>query len=141
MITINSNNATAYNNLGNLHAIKGEIDDAITSYKKAISLSSDDSGIYLNLGLAYLMNGNQVESQQMLEHALQQLGNDHQTACNMLGVPTSKAEAKAGQTPILADDIRSLFMRIAGKGDMESFSPRLRAFKMDKGAVYLYWKR
>lgn len=41
--------AASWNNLGNIHAAEGRIDDAITAFEQAITYRPDEPGMYLNL--------------------------------------------------------------------------------------------
>jgi tetratricopeptide (TPR) repeat protein len=141
IITIAPDNAAAFNNLGNLYVIEGRTDDAILSYEKARNLIPDDPGIYLNLGMGYLMTDNPTESQKMLEQAFQKL-EDYKDACKLVGVPSQESKAK-GAEPLLADEIRSLFISAAKRTDVEAALKQLRprATEVGKEEIYLYWKR
>ena len=52
-ISINPNDAVAYNNRGNVSANVGEYDKAIADYDRAISINPNDAVAYNNRGLAY----------------------------------------------------------------------------------------
>ena len=85
-------NAPAHNNLANLYIMAGgtdAVDAAISSYEKARALSPADGGIYLNLGLGYLMADNPTASQEMLNQSFQHLKN-YQAACRLVGVPSQE---------------------------------------------------
>ena len=83
-------------------------------YEKARALNPNDPGIYLNLGMGYLIADSQTESQEILEQAFQQLG-DYRSACNLVGIPASEVVTKGAEKPLLVDEIRSLFMSVAEK--------------------------
>ena len=87
------------------------------------------------------MTDNQTESKRILEQAFQRL-EDYKDACNLVGVPSQKPTAK-GVEPLLADDIRSLFINAAKGGDVEYTLKQLRprAAEAGKEEIYLYWKR
>jgi tetratricopeptide (TPR) repeat protein len=147
MVTIAPDNAAGHNNLANLYVMQGRMDDAISSYENAHDLSPDDPGIHLNLGMGYLMTDNPTESQNMLTQAFQQL-EDYRAACYLVGVPSEEVRAKAAVAPLLAEEIRSLFVRAAeggprARGDMEAATRQFRARAEEAGKenIYLYWKR
>lgn len=135
-------NAAAVNNLGNLYVIEGKMDSAIPIYEKARNLTPEDPGISINLGLGYLVTGNPIESQRMLEEAFGQL-KDHRIACNLVGVPSQNPTVKGAKEPPLADEIRSLFISIAKGSGIKATGNEIsqRSAEAKKGEVYLYWKR
>ena len=56
-ISINPNNAEAYNNLGNVHKDQGKLEEAIIAYTKAISVKPAYADAYNNLGNALKYQG------------------------------------------------------------------------------------
>jgi hypothetical protein len=93
--------------------------------------------------MGYLMTDNPTASQQMLNEAFQQLG-DYQAACKLVGVPSQTPDDKKREkVSLLADEIRSLFIRAAKGDDIETGvkQVRQRAAEAGKTEVYLYWKR
>jgi Flp pilus assembly protein TadD len=142
MVSLAPDDAAGYNNLANLYIIAGRTDDAVSSYEKARELSPDDPGIYLNLGLGYVMTNKPTESQNMLSQAFEQLG-DYKAAFNLVGVPSEEPVAKAAVAPLLADEIRSLFVNAAEGADVEVGVRQLRARADEAGRenIYFYWKR
>ena len=142
MITISPDNAAAHNNLANLYVIGGRADDAIQSYEKARDLSPDDPGIYLNLGMGYLITDQRTESQDMLEQAFQKLG-DYEAACRLMGLASQEPEARGAKEPLLAGEMRVLFVSAAKGVDVEAAVKKtsLRAAEAGRKEIYLYWKR
>jgi len=142
IITIVSDNAAAHNNLANLYVIEGRADAAISIYENARDLSPDDPGIYLNLGMGYLIVDNPTESQKMLEQAFQKL-EDYEVACNLVGVSSQESRVRGTKEPLHADEIRALFINAAkgvnAKAALKQLRPR--AMKAGKDEVYFYWKR
>jgi tetratricopeptide (TPR) repeat protein len=134
--------AAAHNNLANLYVIEGRADAAISSYEKARNLSPDDPGIYLNLGIGYLITDNATESQKILEQAFQKL-KGYKDACNLVGVPSQEPSAKGAKEPLMAVEIRTLFINAAKGTDVEAALKQLRprAQEVGKKETYLYWKR
>ena len=49
VLTAEPGDAASWNNLGNIHAAEGRIDDAITAFEHAITYRPDEPGMYLNL--------------------------------------------------------------------------------------------
>lgn len=58
----NPTSAAAHNNLGQLLAESGRVDEAIASYERSIELRPDDPAAYLNLGNAYGQLGRHDEA-------------------------------------------------------------------------------
>jgi tetratricopeptide (TPR) repeat protein len=52
-ITLNQNNAKAYNNRGIAYKNKGQYDRAIEDYNKALAVNPNDADAYTNRGIAY----------------------------------------------------------------------------------------
>ena len=142
ILTMAADNAAAHNNLANLYVIGDRADAAISSYEKALNLSPDDPGIYLNLGMGYLATDNQTGSQKMLSRAFQQL-EDYRAACNLVGMPSQEPVARGAETPLMANEIRSLFISAAEGNEIEIVGEQLRqrAEKAGGEEIYLYWKR
>ena len=62
LVAMDSTDAVAINNLGNVLFMKGDLDSAETLYLTAISFADskrDSDGIYLNLGLIYALKNEQ----------------------------------------------------------------------------------
>ncbi len=51
------NDAEAYNNRGNAYFEKGQHDQAISDYNKALEINPTDAGAYNNRGIAYMLKG------------------------------------------------------------------------------------
>ncbi|TAN60229.1 tetratricopeptide repeat protein [bacterium] len=56
-ISLNPDDAHAYNNRGNAYTDKGQYDRAIEDFNKAISLNPDDAEAYYNRGVVYGRKG------------------------------------------------------------------------------------
>jgi tetratricopeptide (TPR) repeat protein len=54
--------AIAHNNLGNVQIQQGKLDEAITSYRRALELQPDYAAAYNNLGLALRDQGRWEEA-------------------------------------------------------------------------------
>jgi tetratricopeptide (TPR) repeat protein len=57
-----SDNAAAYNNLGNLLLKDNQLEEAVKNYQKALSLDQMDMRIHLNLGIAYYLLDDKQET-------------------------------------------------------------------------------
>ena len=61
-LSIHPQNASAFNNLGNLHLLRQQSNVAIERYKQALQSDATDSAIFLNLGVAYYQKWAQLPS-------------------------------------------------------------------------------
>ena len=67
----NPDDALAYNNMGIAYDNKGNYDEAIACYKKAIKLNPDFVMAYGNLGIAYYSKGNYDKAIACYEKAIE----------------------------------------------------------------------
>ena len=79
-----SDKTIAYNYLGNAYDLLGEIDQAISYYRKAIANNPHPEGIYYNLGMAYRKKGDLDGAIAQYKKALD-LKPDYAEARNNLG--------------------------------------------------------
>ena len=56
-ISINPNNAEAYNNLGNVHKDQGMLEEAIEAFKQAVTIKPDFAEGYCNIGITFHNQG------------------------------------------------------------------------------------
>jgi tetratricopeptide (TPR) repeat protein len=56
-IQIDSRCAEAYNNLGNVMAEQGRLDESVANYRKSLSVRPDQAVVHFNLGVALLRLG------------------------------------------------------------------------------------
>ena len=61
---------TYYNDTGINYRVSGDIDKAITSYRKAISLSPNDEHLYYNIARAYIEKGKKKDAEECIGQAL-----------------------------------------------------------------------
>ncbi len=64
-------NAKIYFNLGSAHVLKGEIDEAITSFTKAVEINPNFTSAYNNLGQSYRKIGRIDEAIRMYKKAIE----------------------------------------------------------------------
>ena len=67
----NPNDAQAYNKRGIAYAIKGDYDDAIRDFNRAIELDPNIAMAMANMGLAYAQKGDKDNAKQWLKKALE----------------------------------------------------------------------
>ena len=70
-IELNPNDAQAYNNRGIVYAEKGDYDDAIQDFTKAIELDPNITTAMVNIGLAYAKKGDTDNARIWWEKALE----------------------------------------------------------------------
>jgi tetratricopeptide (TPR) repeat protein len=70
-LACNSDNYTAHNNLGDALLQKGNVDEAIVQYQKALQIYPDYAEAHYNLGCALLKKGNVDEAITQYQKALQ----------------------------------------------------------------------
>ena len=80
-----SDNCIAHNNLGNALLQKGNVDEAIAHYQKALQIKPDYAEAHNNLGNALLQKGNVDEAITHYQKALQ-INPDYAEAHNNLGI-------------------------------------------------------
>ena len=61
---------TYYNDTGINYRVSGDIDKAITSYRKAISISPNDEHLYYNIARAYIEKGKKKDAEECIGQAL-----------------------------------------------------------------------
>ena len=80
-----SNNGIAHDNLGRVLADRGEIDEAITHYRRALEIQPDHAGAHNNLGLALVRRGRIDEAISHYRRALA-INPEFAGAANNLGI-------------------------------------------------------
>lgn len=71
IIETNPGHAAAWNNLGNIHFLEGNIEEAMKCYQTATITSAKDGGIYLNMGIGYRKKEDESKSIEMFQNALE----------------------------------------------------------------------
>jgi len=61
---------TYYNDTGINYRVSGDIDKAITAYRKAISISPNDEHLYYNIARAYIEKGKKKDAEECIGQAL-----------------------------------------------------------------------
>jgi len=83
-LTCTPGNTTVYNDLGKALFQKGQVDEAILEYQKALVISPEDAGTYVNLGGALIQKGKVNEAITNFQKALS-IRPDFAEAHNNLG--------------------------------------------------------
>ena len=65
-----------YSRLAKLYAADGQVDDAITQYKKAVELSPGDGRVYQELGQLHLRKNDLEAAEKAFQEALQYAAHD-----------------------------------------------------------------
>jgi len=84
-------NARLYLNLGNTYYEKGQIDEAITQYRKSIDINKKYAVAYGNIGSAYLHKGDETKAEEYLTKAII-LKNNYPIAHYNLGIVKFKKQ-------------------------------------------------
>lgn len=86
-VEMNSKNAHAWNELGNVYFNAGSYDDAIAAYRKAIELDTQFAWPYTNLALSYVQKGQLSNAISLYQRGIELLSNekDKAVAWNRLG--------------------------------------------------------
>ncbi len=90
-VTNAPNNPYAHNNLGNILDSRGQVDEAIAQYRKALEIKLDYEDAYLNLGNALAGRGQVDEAIAQYRRALEIMPNDVDASRN-LGIVLSERE-------------------------------------------------
>jgi tetratricopeptide (TPR) repeat protein len=121
--------AAAHNNLGNVSLLNSEYQEAVSRYVEAIK-ADPDGAIYLNLGIAYFIAG-ENKATEMFDRAYNELGSYAQM-CYALGIKLDGLEHKKVRSLLRKAEARALQSRTRPLGT--------RAIKPGE-KLPLYWKR
>ncbi len=94
LVDLDSTDAVALNNLGNVLFMKGSLDSAENLYLKAIRFAEserDSDGIYLNLGLIYAAADLDSEAMAMFGQVMRD-SDDYQRVGNLLGIDIEEGD-------------------------------------------------
>ncbi len=118
------------NNAANVDVLMGNMQQAVKKYVQAAEFSSDDGGLYLNMGIAYHKMGDEERSMEALGKAYTKLGS----------YMAMRRELNLDVDNMFYDEIDSL-LRKAVRHTTEEFTASLRARSLTKSQYPLYWKR
>lgn len=109
--------AAAYNTLGNAYLLKNELPTAQEYYQKALGLTTDDGGVYLNFGLSRYLAGSPEDAMESFQVAISKY-ESREKAMQVLGLEkinevlgtrgAGKSDVQVSRTDIFALISRSL---------------------------------
>jgi len=162
--------AAAFNNLGNLSVLRGDLDLALVFYDKSMASDSSDAGVLYNRATTLMLTGDEEAARQEAAHAIRKAGGVQElNAIAGIGVQDSEEAApdKASDAAYLGkQEVRDLLKgamvplkpkptdavsdstaaRTPPPADGPKKRPRLwnsaapRASEAGQGAMVLYWK-
>lgn len=95
------------NNLGNVRAVHGELDDAIALYAAAVRGDSTDAGTWLNLGLVRYLSGDTLGAAPPLMRGVERSGG-YEAACRLLGLVPDETVARGSAKRMSDEEVRAL---------------------------------
>lgn len=107
VVALRPRSARAHNNLGNIHAARGEFAAAIERYREASELDAQDAGIWLNLGLVLHASGDTAAAEHPLSEGLARSGG-YLEACRLLGLSPVSGEQREGARQVSPSESRRL---------------------------------
>jgi len=125
--------AAAYNNLGNVYLCRHKLGEAEDFYFKALEADPDDGAIYLNLGVAYTVAGEEGRAEAMFDSAFCRLGSYVQM-CYALGISLGGPDRGGIRSLLREAEERALNYRTVPLGTLGA-GPR------GTDDIPLYWKR
>lgn len=86
-----NDSSAALNNLANLYVVNShqnpaKLDSALLLYNKALKITPDDAGIYLNIGIVWLIKGDEAMAEKYFIDGFERCQNDHKLVYNLLGM-------------------------------------------------------
>ncbi len=118
------------NNAANVDLLMGNMQQATEKYAQAADFAPDDSGLYLNMGIAYHKLGDEEKSMKSLGKAYTKLGS-YMAMCRLLNLDT-ESRFYAEVDRLLRKSVRQT---------TEVFTVALAARSLTKSQYPLYWKR
>ena len=85
-LTIDGNDASLHNNLGNVYLTKGQNREAVEEYLKAIALDKNITEAYCNIGYIHEMDGNYREAEKQYLKVLNNIDPLNTWAYNQMGM-------------------------------------------------------
>lgn len=112
LLTKDSTNFHALNNIGNLFFMKGNLDSAETYYLKALDYASgtDQDGIYLNLGLVYAAADSESLAVDIFAYVMRD-STDYQKIGNLLGIKIENDDLVRSARLIAIKEVSSLTIK------------------------------
>ena len=102
--------ARAFNNLGNIHFLRGEFDVALAFYDRAARADSLDAGVQLNRAAGFMMKGDEYHSREAATEGVRLAGGEA-AAARLLGLKADDAKPKplaAEGAWLTKDEVRAM---------------------------------
>ncbi|HLA68582.1 MAG TPA: hypothetical protein VJN65_02680 [Bacteroidota bacterium] len=143
------NTPEAYNTLGNVYLMKNELPTAQEYYQKALAMTTDDGGIYMNFGLARYLSGSEEDAMEAFQAAISKY-ESREKALEVLGLErinevlgtraAGKSEVQVSKADIFALIGRSL-QNVPEKGKSLAQASRVREKYKDQQNKYVFGGR
>jgi tetratricopeptide (TPR) repeat protein len=135
LVTLDSTDAVALNNLGNVLFMKGNLDSAETLYLTAISFAEskrDRDGIYLNVGLIYAAADLDSEAVFIFGQVMCD-SNDYQRVGNLLGIAIEQDDLVKAEKLIPKKKIDALTVKkLVDKARKKKHAGKVKKIKTKK---------
>jgi len=100
--------ARAFNNLGNVNFLRGDVKLALAFYERAQRADSADAGVRLNRATALMMMGDEIGAQAAAAEGVRRAGGEA-AAARLLGLKAEDAKPKAAEAAWLSrGEVRAL---------------------------------
>lgn len=139
----------AYNTLGNVYLMKNELPTAQEYYQKALAVTTDDGGIYMNFGLARYLSGSEDDAVEAFQVAISKY-ESREKALEVLGLErinevlgtrgAGKSEVKVSKAAIFALIGRSL-QNVPDRGKSLAQASRVREKYKNQQNKYVFGGR
>jgi tetratricopeptide (TPR) repeat protein len=114
--------ARTLNNLGNVEAASGAMDQAAQRYASALEADKSDGGVWLNLGLTSYVRGDSARTEEALERGVD-LSGGYEGACALLGIPVDETATREGKKKMTSMEARALLKAAIAKVPARGASP------------------
>ena len=143
------NTPGACNTLGNVYLMKNELPTAQEFYQKALAMTTDDGGVYMNFGLARYLSGSEEDAMESFQVAISKY-ESREKALEVLGLErinevlgtraAGKSEVQVSKADIFALIGRSL-QNVPDKGKSLAQASRVREKYKDQQNKYVFGGR
>jgi len=106
-LPMETNAARSHNNLANVIAAQGDVENALRHYESAVGEDDGDGGTWLNLGLVRYAIGDTVGAEEPLAKGLARSGG-YEEACRLLGLVPDVGLDRQGAQKMSAEEARRL---------------------------------
>ncbi len=141
--------AAGYNTMGNIYLLRNDLPTAQEYYQKALALTTDDGGVYMNFGLARYLAGSTDDALESFQVAISKFESREQ-ALEVLGLErinevlgtraAGKSDVQVSRSAIFALINRSL-QNVPEKGRSTAQATRVREKYKDQQNKYVFGGR